>query len=197
MKILIRLIQGLLALILCALLLFNGWALIQLEIMERSMPEFHGVSLMQVEFDTMRPALYPGDMALVVKQSHYALGDPVVISTPEGGLTVTRLVGSVDDLWITKAETASQEDPLLLETGDILGVVEQSLPMAGKAAKFLWSLPGLLVTLVVGILLLKLPGWLLRPGRPSRSAMLTHAGEEAPEPAPAPRKAKEKHTPRH
>ena len=89
----------------------------------------------------------------------------VVISSPEGGLAVTRLVGSVNDLWITKNETAAEDDPDLLTNGEILGAVQMKIPYLGQAAEFLWSLPGLLTILVVGLILLKLPGWLLRPGR--------------------------------
>lgn len=179
MKILIRFFQGILALILCGLLAVNGWALVQLEIMERPMPEFHGVSLLQVEFDTMKPALFPGDMALAVKQSHYTLGDAVVIGSPEGRLTVTRLVGSVNDLWITKSDSAAEDDPDLLADGEILGSVQTTIPYLGDAAKFLWSVPGLITVLAAGVILLKLPGWLLRPGKPARERPEKEKSEKA------------------
>ena len=97
-------------------------------------------------------------------------------------------MGSYQGGWITKAEHLEEEDDALLAPENILGAVDHTLPGAAGLVRWYWSVPGLIVLLAVGMLLLKLPGWLLRPGRPRR--------EPRPEPSDAPPPAP-RHTPRH
>lgn len=210
MKILIRFLQVLLGLLLILLLLIGSWALVQLAVMGRDAPRIWNASLLTVETEDMGPALSPGDLALILDPGAVEPGDVVAFELG-GKTTLRRIVGRVGDAWITKADRLDEADPALLSPDAVLGTVTRSIPGAGKLTAFLWSVPGLLTVLVVGIVLLKLPGWLIRPGRPPRSSRAEYSapdyfqddwqderGEQpAPEPEPEPRRARGKYTARH
>lgn len=168
MKIAIRIFQGLLGVLLGLLLLIEGWALVQQKVLDRPAPRLWGTSYFPVENEDMAPSLTPGDMALIRELPSYAPGDCVAFYRG-GTLYLRRIVGSVGEDWITQGEGLPDADADLLAPGDVLGGVRSALPGAGGAAKVLWSVPGLLGTLVLGILLLKLPDFLLK--RSARSGL--------------------------
>lgn len=159
MKILIKLLRGVLTAALCVLLLFNVWMLVQQNILKKDAPEVFGVSQYIVTSGSMEPSFSPGDMILVKKQDSYKLGDVVTFLDGQGQTVTHRIVGAVSGQFITKGDANNTEDADLLPPERISGRLWTVLPGVGSAAMFLRSPMGILVLLAVGVLLIMLPDW--------------------------------------
>lgn len=159
MKATIKILRIILTVLLCAIILLNGWMLFQQAVLKREAPEFFGYSQYIVTSGSMEPSFSPGDMILVKKQEEYGLGD-VVTFRGSGGETVThRIVGSVSGQFITQGDANNTEDSDLLPPESILGKLQLVLPGVGDAILFFRSPFGLLILLAAGVLIIKLPDW--------------------------------------
>ncbi len=161
-KHLIHFLRGIIGLLFAVLILIESWACLQREILDRPAPRLWGISYYPVEEEDMLPELNVGDLALIYEQDSYAPGDAVAFYR-EDGLYLRRIVGEVNGGFIVKGDNLPAEDDQLVMTEDILGAVRNYFSRAGELMDFLWSIPGILVTLLLGFLLFKLPGWLIRP----------------------------------
>ncbi len=160
MKVMIKVLRGLLTAVLCVVLLVNVWLLIQQSVLKKEAPEVLGYSQYIVTSGSMEPSMSPGDLILIKRQEKYALGD-VVTFRGSGGETVThRIMGTVSGQFITQGDANNTEDSDLLHPELILGKLCLVLTVAGGALLFLRSPLGILLLLVVGFLLIKLPDWI-------------------------------------
>lgn len=165
MRIMIKVIRVLLAVVLCAVILLNGWMLVQKAFLHRDAPEIFGYSQYIVTSGSMEPLLPTGAIILVKEQPEYGLGD--VVAFRSGGAVIThRLVGTVSGQFITQGDANNTEDPELLAPENILGKVQcvvggpRAVAVAiGKMTLFFRTPLGLLLLLAVGLLLIKLPDW--------------------------------------
>lgn len=159
MRVLIKALRFLLAAALCAVILLNLWMLYQTRVQGKDAPELFGASQYIVTSGSMEPAFSAGDMILVKRQDSYQLGD-IVTFREAGGATVThRIVGRVEGQFITQGDANNMEDPELLAPENIVGKLWAVLPGAGGAVLFFRSPLGLLILIVAGALLIKLPDW--------------------------------------
>ncbi len=160
MKVMIRILRGLLTAVLCAVLLVNIWMLVQQTVLKREAPEVLGYSQYIVTSGSMEPSMSPGDLILVKSQESYGLGDVVTFRDSRGETVTHRIVGGVSGQFITQGDANNTEDGELLPPERILGKLRLVLPGAGGVLMFLRSPLGILVLLVVGVLLIKLPDWI-------------------------------------
>lgn len=160
MKVMIRILRGLLTAVLCAVLLVNIWMLVQQTVLKREAPEVLGYSQYIVTSGSMEPSMSPGDLILVKSQESYDLGDVVTFRDSRGETVTHRIMGSVSGQFITQGDANNTEDGELLPPERILGKLRLVLPGAGGVLMFLRSPLGILVLLVVGVLLIKLPDWI-------------------------------------
>lgn len=159
MRVLIKILRGLLTAVLCAVILLNLWMLIQQKVLGRETPELLGVSQYVVTSGSMEPSFSAGDMILVRESGSYELGDVVTYRDPSGAVVTHRLVGRVEGQFITQGDANNVEDQDLLPPENILGKLWLVLPGAGMIVQFFRSPLGLLILLAVGVLLIKLPDW--------------------------------------
>ncbi len=164
MKVMIKILRGLLTAALCAIILMNLWMLVQQRVLKKDAPEVFGYSQYIVTTGSMEPEIPAGSIILVKAQEQYELGDVVTFRDSQG-LTVThRLMGRVSGQFITKGDANNVEDSELLAPENILGKVQMvvggsSSKALGSMVTFLRSPFGLLVLLAAGVLLIKLPDW--------------------------------------
>lgn len=159
MKVMIKILRGVLAALLCVVILLNVWMLVQQAVLKREAPRVFGFSQYIVTSGSMEPSFSPGDMILVKSREKYKLGDVVTFRSQSGETVTHRIVGSVSGQFITQGDANDTEDEDLLPPGNILGRLELVLPGMGSAANFLRSPLGLLVLLAAGVLIVKLPDW--------------------------------------
>lgn len=159
MRVTIKILRAVLALLLCVVILFNLWMLFQQLVLKRDTPQLFGYSQYVVTSGSMEPTFSVGDLILVRAEDSYGPGD--VVTFTQGGSVVThRIVGSVDGSFITRGDANNTEDSDLLSPSRIVGRLQVILPGAGSVIAFLRSPLGLLILLTVGFLLIKLPDWL-------------------------------------
>lgn len=159
MRVMIKILRGVLTAVLCVILLLNVWLLVQQKVLKKETPEIFGYSQYIVTSGSMEPKFSVGDLVLVKKQDRYQLGDIVTFRDSGGALVTHRITGSVSGQFITKGDANNTEDAELLSPESIVGKLQLVLPGAGEAVVFLRSPLGLLILLAVGILLIKLPDW--------------------------------------
>lgn len=159
MRVMIKFLRGVLAAILCVVLCFNIWLLIQQTVMKKQAPEVFGYSQYIVTSGSMEPEMAVGDLVLVKSESEYKAGDVVTFIESSGAVVTHRIIGTVEDMFITKGDANNTEDGELLLPENIVGKVQLVLPGAGNAVAFLRSPLGLLIIIVAGFLLIKLPDW--------------------------------------
>ncbi len=159
MKVLIKILRGIFTVLLCVVLLFNIWMLVQQHVLKREAPEALGYSQYIVTSGSMEPTLSVGDMILVKGEKRYKLGDVVTFQNPGGSAVTHRIMGSVSGQFITQGDANNAEDQELLSPENIIGKVQVVLPGVGSAALFLRTPLGLLILLAAGLLLIKLPDW--------------------------------------
>lgn len=155
----IKILRGLLAAILCVILCFNLWMLFQQTVLGREAPQIFGYSQYIVTSGSMEPEFSAGDMIFVKSEGSYQLGDIVAYRDSAGAMVTHRIVGSVEQCFITKGDANNIEDNELLPPENIVGKLQLVLPDVGNAVAFLRSPFGILLIIVVGFLLIKLPDW--------------------------------------
>ncbi len=158
MKLVIKILRGVLAAVLCLVLALNVWMLYQHMVLKKEAPEVFGYSQYIVTSGSMEPNISAGDLILIKPEEHYKLGDVVTFSS--GGAVVThRLMGTVEGQYITQGDANNAEDSELLSPEDILGKVQLVVPGAGYVVEFFRTPVGIAVLLAVSVLLIKLPDW--------------------------------------
>lgn len=166
MKGIIRTIQAVLTVIWLALL-----ALSVLLYMSGEKDELPGISKwagFAVTDSSMEPELAPGDLAVISMGEAAQPGDGILYRDSSGRLALTRIIGTSEGQLILKAD--NQEDSLLTDTGEVLGVCVGYMPGFGEPFSFLCSLAAIIVIAIAGLVLVVLPGFLLRAPAPPKPA---------------------------
>lgn len=167
MKAMINVLRLVLGLVAALLLVISAWLLISRTIWEADMPSLLGYTALPVTSASMEPAFSKGDVILVREKEAYERGDALAFHSPDGTEIVThRIVGQNSGGFITRGDDNDTEDTTLLTMDRIIGEVWVSLPMAGGLLAFLELPAAAPILLVVGILLLALPGLMLRSSKP-------------------------------
>ena len=160
MRIMIKILRGVLTALLSAVLLLNIWMLVQQTVLKREAPEVLGYSQYIVTTGSMEPNISVGDLILVKSQEEYELGDVVTFHDAVGSTVTHRIMGTVSGQFITQGDANNTEDNDLLPPERIIGKVRLVLPGMGYAIEFLRSPLGILLLVVIGVLLIKLPDWM-------------------------------------
>lgn len=129
-----------------------------------------------VSSNSMAPEMSRGDL-VVAAVGEPKVGDVVVYAAAPGGYQTHRVVRTVEDggetRYVTRGDANDGDDTFLVERGDIVGVVEQSVPLAGYA----WLVPLAWKAALFCVLLasyLGVTAWdaRARPGRAASAAVL-------------------------
>lgn len=86
-----------------------------------------------VEGVSMLPTLHTGDLAIVIKEQHYRVGDIVSFhpsAAPEGEI-IHRIVGGSPAAWTTKGDNRTDPDPDRTSSENLVGRAALVIPGAG------------------------------------------------------------------
>lgn len=162
MKGLIRLLQGILTLVWVALLAVSVFLLAGTK--DHEMPRVSEWAAYTVPDSSMEPELSEGDVAIIGMGKAGEPGDGVLIADALGRPVLSRIIGTTEDQLIFKAD--GTEETTLGREEDVLGVCTGYLEGFGPMIGFLGSIPGIVAVALAGILLIILPGLLLRTPKP-------------------------------
>ena len=117
--------------IIIELLLVSGFALAWLSLVRPV--SLGGVTdYIIVSGKSMEPTMYSGDLAVTRAESDYELGDIVAFQT-NGSTIIHRLVGErADEVFITRGDGNSYDDPWTINRHDIIGRSILYVPAGGK-----------------------------------------------------------------
>ena len=133
------------------------------------------VAYVKVDGHSMDPTYHTGDLAVVRRQSAYAVGDPVAYRIPRGefgagAIVIHRLVGG-DGVrgFVTRGDNRTIDDPWHPRTQDIVGRVRVDVAGLGTRVATL-SKPAYLGALVAAltVAVMVVPSRQPTPGKPSR-----------------------------
>ncbi len=126
--------------------------------------------------NNMSPELSPGDLAVIHMGETPKAGDAVLCassastSIPE----LTRIIGTSEGQLILKPD--GSDESRLASMEEIEGVFSGYIPGFGEPFRFLSSITGAIVIFIAGLILIVLPGFLLRAPkvpRPERQSAYT------------------------
>lgn len=160
MRAAIKVLRGIIALLLIAVIGLNLWLLVQQSVFQKDPPEIFGYSQLVVTSGSMEPAFSAGDMILIRQEDAYRLGDIVTFRDGDGNLVTHRIVGSTEGSFITKGDANNTEDDALISPGQIVGRLVTCIPAVGGFMLFLRTPVGLFALVLAGFLLIELPSLL-------------------------------------
>ena len=133
------------------------------------------VAYVKVDGHSMDPTYHTGDLAVVRRQSAYAVGDPVAYRIPKGefgagAIVIHRLIGG-DGVkgYVTRGDNRNMDDPWHPRTKDIVGRVRYDVAGLGTRVATLSKpvyLGGLVAALTVAVMLF--PSGEPEPSKPRR-----------------------------
>lgn len=149
-----------------------------------------------VSDSSMSPELAPGDLAVIHMGGEPQPGDVVLSKGSAGIPELTRIIGTSEGQLILKPDGI--DDSRLAQSEEIDGVYAGNLSGFGEIFSFLCSLSGVIVIFIAGLVLVVLPGFMLRTPRPRPERRPERVPERraAPRPERAPRPSTERETPR-
>ncbi len=124
--------------------------------------------------NNMSPELSPGDLAVIHMGEAPKAGDAVLCASSASMPELTRIIGTSDGQLILKPD--GSDESRLASMEEIEGVFSGYIPGFGEPFRFLSSITGAIVIFITGLILIVLPGSLLRAPkdpRPDRQSAYT------------------------
>lgn len=106
-------------------------------------------SIVVIGSKSMSPALNVGDIAVLHRPKTIQVGDIIAFRTPEayaetGAPTIHRVAAVEDGLYRTRGDANPDEDPWLVEAGDVVGVCAWRAPLVGFLILFMRTPVGII-----------------------------------------------------
>lgn len=156
MKAVLKIMRAIIIALLCLLLAVNLWLIVARVLLHQELPKVFGFSQAVVMSGSMEPTFGAGDVVLFREKADYAVGDVVIFRS--GSVFIThRIAREENGAFITKGDANNTEDQELLMPENIEGVMLLVIPGMGTVMNFLRSPLGILLIVVVGLILVKLP----------------------------------------
>jgi len=153
MKIIKRIITGLVTVILVLILSFNLYNFISINILGKKLPTINGYAVLEVISGSMEPNISIGDMVIIdTKIKNYKEKDIVTFLDTNGKFVTHRILEINKDSIITKGDANNTiDDPI--DEEDILGRYVSKITGIGALIKSFRSPFTMIMILVIGILL--------------------------------------------
>ena len=148
MKVLLKIFKFIFIIVLAAVILLNIISIFKRVILKEPIPLVFGYGNAIIITGSMEPAIMPGDMIILHKQSDYKTGDVVTYQGNNTPIT-HRIVGIVPGGYITQGDANNMDDGEI-DPIRIIGKVVKTIPNIGGAILFFQSPFGMLV-LIVGL----------------------------------------------
>lgn len=171
MKPLIQILRALLTLLWAAFLGLNLLLLTS----PHTPPQALGYAAFTVPDDSLRPDLSAGDLAILDPGASPEPGQ-IILYQKSGAPALGRIVGVSEEQFIVQAG-GSLDGSFLLDPAAAQGVLATYLPGFGAPAEFLRSPLGIGTIVLAGVVLILLPGLLLRTPAPRRASRGRHTAQ--------------------
>ena len=147
----LKIFKFILAGVLAIALLFNLINIFKKVILKEQLPTVFGYGSAVIVTGSMEPAIMPGDMVIIRKQSDYAPGDVVTYQGNHHSVT-HRILEQTPGGYITGGDANNTDDGEIAGSR-MIGKVVKVIPIAGNVILFLQSPPGMLI-LIAGLLVM-------------------------------------------
>lgn len=152
MKIVKRLLIGIVTVLLTLMFVFNIYNFISIKILHKDIADFGGFAILEVVSGSMEPNIHIGDLIIIDTKANLYQKDDIVTFYDENGSFVThRIVSINENEMITKGDNNNTED----EATDVSKIVGRYVTKISNAGKILASFKNplvLLLILVIGLL---------------------------------------------
>ncbi len=152
MKIVKRLLIGIVTVLLTLMFVFNIYNFISIKILHKDIADFGGFAILEVVSGSMEPNIHIGDLIIIDTKANLYQKDDIVTFYDENGSFVThRIVSINENEMITKGDNNNTED----EATDVSKIVGRYVTKISNAGKLLASFKNplvLLLILVIGLL---------------------------------------------
>lgn len=152
MKIVKRLLIGIITVLLALMFVFNIYNFISIKILHKDIADFGGFAILEVVSGSMEPTIYIGDLIIIDTKANLYQKDDIVTFYDENGSFVThRIVSINENEMITKGDNNNTKD----EATDVSKIVGRYVMKISNAGKILASFKNplvLLLILVIGLL---------------------------------------------
>ncbi len=152
MKIVKRLLIGIVTVLLTLMFVFNIYNFISIKILHKDIADFGGFAILEVVSGSMEPTIHIGDLIIIDTKANLYQKDDIVTFYDENGSFVThRIVSINENEMITKGDNNNTED----EATDVSKIVGRYVTKISNAGKILASFKNplvLLLILVIGLL---------------------------------------------
>lgn len=167
-----------LLLLLCLLLLYNGYMLFARYVLGDPMPTVFGYCMAGVVSGSMEPEIRVGDLIVTRSQVTYAQGDIILFYEPGSGSYIThRILLSSGGQYVTKGDANDTEDRFRVTDASVVGKVVAVCPGFGYVVGFLQSPLGMLTVLGGGFLVMAAVDFLTEVARHRKQKEETGSGE--------------------
>ncbi len=154
MKIVFRVVNTILTIVLTVLLIINLWFLVSHFALKQNPPQFFGFSPLTVASGSMAPSIQVGDMILIKQSTDFAVGD--VVTYRKDGTLITHKIVSVSGQTVVTQGTANMVSDAPIQSDQIVGTVVVVVPRLGMIFGFLRTPVGLLLMILLVIICFKL-----------------------------------------
>lgn len=165
-KILWKILQGVLLVLLAAILLCNLYVIGARAVLHEDNPTVFGFSWAVILSGSMEPEISLDDIIVNKAQDSYQVGDVITFENGSS-LTTHRIVGVSEKGFITKGDANNTEDTAPVPQEQILGRVIFSVPKVGLVLGNLKTPLGMLCLVLLCFCLIEIP-YLLEKGRTKR-----------------------------
>ena len=156
LKLLGRIISGLVTALLAVLLCCNLYLIGARALNKASQPTIFGYSAAVVVSGSMSGTIEVNDMVIFHRESSYAPDD--IVTYKSGGSLVThRIVEETEEGFITKGDANNTPDREPVPMENIVGKVALTIPKIGLLANFLRTPLGMLCLVLAGMLMVSFP----------------------------------------
>jgi len=152
--------------VLAVALLFNLINIFKRVILKEQLPLVFGYGSAVIVTGSMEPAVSPGDMVIVHKQSAYEPGDIVTYQGNNNPIT-HRVMEKTAGGYITGGDANNTDDGEIAESR-IIGKVVRIIPKAGTVIWFMQSPLGMLIMIAGLFLVIEAPGLIKKSARIER-----------------------------
>lgn len=152
MKIVKRVIFGIIATILGIILIINVYRFININVFKNDLSSIAGYSVLEVVSGSMEPTIHVGDMIIInTNDKDYSVDDIITFCDINGSFVTHRIISMSDSEIVTKGDfNDSQDEPI--STDKIVGKYVTRIPSGGKVISAFKSPFTMIMILIIGIL---------------------------------------------
>ena len=127
MKLIRRLTETLVLVLICLLLLIQGWQLAAQSFLGQEFPFLFGYAQIRVLSGSMEPSFYAGDRLVLKQCDSYNRGD-IITYEVDGTYVTHRIIDTIAEGFVTKGDANTIEDPDAVKEDQIAGKVVFVIP---------------------------------------------------------------------